>query len=151
MLAGIKIFLVYLDVYLVAHVHVNTRVCVCVCECFGVAQMVLPEIPHFLAGQAFAEEGESHTCIQLLPQKCQILSYLQFMEQLQLLQLLPPIRTARVVLQHIPAPAGFHQGGVGVFLNLGHKQHVRQQKMSFQMVENSILVTEKANKPPARR
>lgn len=31
MLAGIKIFLIYGGVYLVAHVHVNN----CVCECFG--------------------------------------------------------------------------------------------------------------------
>lgn len=79
--------------------------------------MVLPEIPHFLAGQAFAEERESHTCIHLLPQKCQILSELQFMEWLQL-QLLPPIKTVRVVLQHIPAPPGLNQGGMRVFLNL---------------------------------
>lgn len=79
--------------------------------------MVLPEIPHFLAGQALAEERESHTCIQLLPQKCQILSELQFMERLQL-QLLPPIKTVRVVLQHIPAPPASNQGGMRVFLNL---------------------------------
>lgn len=112
--------------------------------------MVLPEIPHFLAGQEFAEERESHTCIQLLPQKCQILIYLQFMEQLQL-QLLPPIKTVRVVLQHIPAPAAFSQAGLGVFSTCGHEQHITQQKMSFQMVKNSVLVTENENKPPARR